>query len=228
MSSPPWEPTAPDKQRFQNMAKPWEPRPVREPVGPLSRASEAFFETRYEIPLVTAQRAIAEAPQSGRYVLSIRGPNGALRGHQLRKPWAGAPLIEAFVDGYKPGMPKADTFMTLREPVQSHYSGFNRAGALVLVEDQLSAIKLSVAGYDAVALMGTPDNPDMVRIAELSARAALHEGETVIALDNDATAKAFAFARQYGSAFRALRVAILFADIKDTKLDDIPGVLGLE
>lgn len=78
-----------------------------------------------------------------------------------------------------------------------------------LVEDQISALKLAAKGIRAVALLGT--NITLEALSEIQKQAE----SVVIALDADATAKAFRLARKYGSAFKSCQVKILTKDIKD-------------
>jgi hypothetical protein len=113
-------------------------------------------------------------------------------------------------------------------PVQSFYSHvYNLAtDPLVLVEDQLSAIKLFSTGkYNACALLGVPNDGSIGvdRVREISK---IPCSEVIVALDADATENAFQFVRKYGMAFKKIRVAILSKDIKDTQKAIFQEVLG--
>jgi len=193
---------------------------------PLRIEDYDFFYSRFQIPTwALATGGMIQRSPLGHYLLSIYGPNGLKRGVVARIPWKGAPLW----NGIPPG-PKADTFRSAWGPVQSHYRGSHEVGPLVLVEDQLSAIKLEAHGYDSVALLGTP--ADVVgtyggsdRVAEIATRARTHD-EVIVALDADATTEAFLFVRKWGSAFRQIRVAILSKDLKDTPPEQFEEVLG--
>lgn len=203
-------------------------RPYTGVMLPLRKEDSEFFRRRYEIPIWAAV-AVGNIQRAGDglYLLPIYSPSRARRGVVARVPWPGAPLWATWPDG-----PKARTYRSMWGPVQSHYPGSSSdEGPLVVVEDQLSAIKLASQGYDSVALLGTP--ADVVgtyggsdRVAELATRARTHD-EVIIALDEDATEAAFVFVRKWGSAFRRIRVAILSKDLKDTPANEFEEVLGV-
>jgi hypothetical protein len=142
----------------------------------------------------------------------------------LRQPWLGAPRAG------QGGRPKADTYKSKAGPLQSHYKALRGSDYLVVVEDQLSAIKLAAYGYDSVALLGVPDvypsgYSGVDRVTEIARRAAGRE--VIVALDSDATETALLFAKKWGAMFVRLRVALLSADLKDTMADDFSEVLGV-
>jgi hypothetical protein len=154
---------------------------------------------------------------------------GHIRGYNVRQPsWGGSPAAPR---KGRPGRPRSRVFMENQLPAQSTYAGPElRAGRflerkhVVLVEDQLSAMKvaqLDVIAY-GVALMGTDLNVERVREIAM-----LRPDVVYLAFDADATSLAFKHAREFGLAFPKVRVVILEKDLKDTKLSDIPGVLGL-
>jgi len=185
----------------------------------LTPADLAYFDGHYEIPF--AHRFIQRGMDGSRYALPIFAPNGDTRGYVLRKGWAGSPL-----DGWSFGDKKALTYMHKAAPVQSSYIATGQpTRPLVLVEDQLSAIKLFTDGYNAVALLGVPNggNIGADRVREI---ARIQAGEVVVALDADATTNALEFVRKYGMAFRKIRVAILDRDLKDTPKRQFREVLG--
>lgn len=176
-----------------------------------------FFQRRYELSPVSVLGRIYHNDRD-EYVLPVSWL-GHERGYNVRQPWPGAPRHG------RPGVPKSKVWMHADKPVQSAYDGPSQMfGSTVVVEDQLSAIKLTMVpgvAY-AVALQGTHMNP--ARVREI---AMLQTNEVIIALDSDATSVAFGHARTYGMAFRRTRVAILKEDLKDTLLKDIPAALGL-
>jgi hypothetical protein len=65
---------------------------------------------------------------------------------------------------------------------------------------------------------------DLPKVREMQR---LRPDEVLLALDSDATATSFRYAREFGLAFNKFRVVLLERDLKDTKLSDIPTVLGL-
>jgi hypothetical protein len=152
------------------------------------------------------------------YVLPIYGPDGYVRGYNIRQPWDGMPRKG------RPNRPKSRVYMHSLKPVQSTYEGVNSASHVLLVEDQLSAIKASQCANvtHAVALLGA--HLDIPRVQEI---AQLRPQEVLLALDADATETAFKLARLYGLAFPRLRVVILDRDIKDTPANKINEVLGI-
>lgn len=216
-----------------------EARPYKGRIERLSVLDEKFFIEQYELRFNWRIAAIAVDPDTQRYVLPIFGPFGSVRGHVLRRPWVGAPRIDNRADG----LPKADTYkIHPNDPLQSWYllidwpptdSPSCAARTLVLVEDQLSAIKLASNGIAcSVALLGVPvsgryGTAGQDRVREIAKVANARDQEVIIALDADATDKAFEFQRRWGAAFKRSRVAILGKDIKDTPIRSIPYVLGL-
>lgn len=194
--------------------------PYEGDIENLTDEDVVFFRERYELP--TAEMWISR--NSNRYVLPIYDTHGASRGYVARQGWPGSPQA-----GKSTGQ-KAYTFMHARGPVQSFYKG-NELGTscLVLVEDQLSAIKCAYAGFNSCALLGMPvaaigSYSGADRIREI---ASLRPTEVVVAMDADATDKAFQFARNWSMAFNRCRVAILEQDLKDTPLNDIREALSL-
>jgi hypothetical protein len=152
------------------------------------------------------------------YVLPIYGPDEYIRGYNVRQPWKGTPRKG------RRNQPKSNVYMHSMKPVQSFYEGMAGTGTVVIVEDQLSAMKAaqhSRIGW-GVAIMGS--HLDVARVAEIQK---LRPSQVLIALDCDATQKAFELAREYGLAFPKTRVVILDRDIKDTPAKDINEVLGV-
>lgn len=228
MTSRAWTPstTALDTRVFPPVVRTPEARFYVGQVLPLTPDDLGYFAKRYELRLSAIATRIARS-DDGRYVLPIYGPSGEKRGVILRKPWDGAPISCA-----DSSAPKADTYRYEPGPLQSFYQVApweESRGVLVLVEDQLSAIKLAAYGYDSVALLGTPTDKlasysGMDRVAEIVQAAG--DREVIVALDADATEEAFKFARKWRSAFKRLRVAILANDLKDTTAADFERVLG--
>lgn len=197
-------------------------RTCSESLFPLDAVDTAYFRDRYELPPAISTRHIRVAREAGRYALPIYSPTNEVRGMVLRCPWSGAPRRAANATT------KADTYKYSLEPLQSHYFAHERS-MLVIVEDQLSAIKLAAYGYNSVAFLGVPDTrasgySGADRVMEIARRA--KDGPVIIALDSDATDAAFLFARKWGHAFKSIRVAILSKDLKDTLAADFAQVLG--
>lgn len=154
-----------------------------------------------------------------KYVLHILDPVGKLRGHTRRIPWKGT---ELYVGQVWNVAPKSTIFQSLPGPLLAWYGGTEgrKTAEVILVEDQISAIKLAQDGRIAVALLGTALNDD--KIAELQR----HASSVVLALDKDATSLAFKYARKYQHAFRNLRVVCLTKDVKDMALEEARATFG--
>lgn len=205
-------------------------RPYRESLSRPTVEDIAFFDKRYE---VVADETIYRGVD-GRYLLEMFDHNGMSRGWVSRAPWPDSPLSK---EPHK-AFPKADTYMHGKGPVQSWHRrppwDTPTAPVLVLVEDQLSAIKLEQMGIDAVAVLGVPNSEKtdnysgQDRVAEIAQHSRGYE-EIVVAFDADATDQSFKFVRKWGSAFHSpVRVAILTRDIKDTPRPEILRVLGVD
>lgn len=136
-------------------------------------------------------------------LIPILSPSGGLRGHVEKR---GALF---------PGEQKSNRiWKSKHEPMISWANlgpdnAYMETRTVWLVEDQISALKLAARGIRAVALLGT--NITLEALSEIQKQA----DSIVIALDADATAKAFILARKYGSAFKSCQVKILTKDIKD-------------
>jgi DNA primase len=104
-------------------------------------------------------------------------------------------------------------------PVLSWY-GCN-AGSVVLVEDQISAIRVNQdTGHTACALLGTGLNEE--KVAEIQR----YFRHVLLALDADATGQAFSMARKWGQAFESFRVVILDRDIKDSDVQTVQNLFS--
>ena len=107
------------------------------------------------------------------------------------------------------------------DPMLSWYpgAGEKRRPGVVIVEDQLSAMKVATRGIDSVALLGTHMNHQMVREMQRYG-----QSPYLLALDEDATERAFKLARTWGMGFSNFRVVVLYQDLKD--VDNILQALG--
>lgn len=192
----------------------------------LDRVDFQYFMARFGIPAHAVGRFIKIGDHDN-YLLPIFNPQGRIVGHTIRQPvWKGepkAPRGEAF-----PG-PKA--LIRLKEPTEaiSFYRGVDSDCELysgdkfkwILVEDQISAIKLAACGYNAVALLSTNVNLAKVRMIQEAGA-----DRIIIALDADATKTAFKIARDYGLAFEKAKVVIMSQDVKDTPADEFYNLFG--
>jgi hypothetical protein len=104
----------------------------------------------------------------------------------------------------------------------ARYYGWEPGPNLVIVEDQLSAMKVAQAGVRAVALLGNGINVEGVRDI-------CREKPSVvtIALDPGAEGAAQSLARKWGLYWNRTRVVALEADPKDLPKADLLEELGL-
>lgn len=147
-----------------------------------------------------------------RYVLPIYGPVDQLRGHVLRRPvWDGEPS-PPMADDFPSGYPKTMNYwITPSQPKLAWYDSTEQS-TVVIVEDQISAIRISNEGVTSVALLGTNFTPNMaLDIQRWGGK------RYILALDPDALTKAVAISRKWGSIFPGgrLEVAALPTDPKD-------------
>lgn len=187
-------------------------------TGELSRLTELdalWFQDRFNVyPSLHSIRVAGHC----HYALEIVGPRGEHKGWVIRKPWSGEPRCPR--PALNDGKPKSMTYL---EPgctaLSWHHADlppdFTPYG-WVIVEDQVSAMRLAEMGLDAIALLGCDISPQ--KLAEIARNTP--RGETiVIALDPDATSKAFELARKVAHSLK-VRVAILDYDPKDYPSDE--------
>jgi len=142
----------------------------------------------------------------GRIAMSIRSPKYLHRGWVLRDIRGNART-------------KALTYIDPEEVQQSWYK-VNRNAPTVVVEDIPSAVRVASYGLNAVALLGTLVNDDKaIEIAKYGPR------PIVIALDQDATIKAFHIARMYGLVWDQYMVLPLKKDFKDMTEEELDNTL---
>lgn len=133
--------------------------------------------------------------KSGRVAMSIRSPKFTHRGWVLRDITGKLPI-------------KALTFLNEGEEGISWYKTHPQKPT-VIVEDMPSAVRAS-AYVNSVALLGT--NISLSRAEEIASYA---PRPILVALDQDATAQAFAIARRWSLLWGDVRVLPLHQDIKN-------------
>lgn len=199
-------------------SRPSRARPYTGELRSLDEADYLWFMERFHLP----RKAIGEVRKSdGRYFLPILSPEGTRRGWVSRRPWDDSPLCETgLVKQRWDGEPKSLTYMENEEPVQ-HWTGWALYKPTVLVEDQISALKLAwYVDLTAVAILGTGLNEE--KVAELQR----NTKSILIALDADATGQAFSMARKWGQAFQSCRVIILDKDVKDEPISTVKKIFS--
>lgn len=181
--------------------------PYEGPITRLSNDAAEALARRYGMAVETVQRNIKQTADW--YALPLWTADGECRGYGVRWPWGAANKPD--------GTSKYKLFMTESYDVPlSWYRTRNPRPTVLLVEDQLSAMRASERlDIDACAIIGT--HLSVKQIAEIQ-RVHSH---VVLALDADATEKAFKLAREWGPAFRQFRVLVLEQDIKDMALFEI-------
>lgn len=190
-------------------------KPYTGALHTLDLADISWLSERFEL---NPQAFGAMRKSEGRYFLPVNSPEGTRRGWIARKPWDGAPIDRGLA------MQKVVTYLDTDEACLSWYPRLGKGVryGTVLVEDQMSALKLQYSTYhhDAVALLGTGINEEKVEEIQR------HAKHVLIALDADATGQAFAMARKWGQAFETCRVIILKHDIKDTDAATIKKIFS--
>jgi predicted nuclease of predicted toxin-antitoxin system len=142
----------------------------------------------------------------GRIAMSIRSPKFLHRGWVLRDISGRAKT-------------KALTFIDDNEESLSWYKT-NPNAPTVVVEDIPSAVRASMHGVNAVALLGTRMGTD--RAIEIAQNT---NSQVIITLDNDAVDLSFAHAKRYSLLWGSVSVLPLSKDIKDMTDDEIKELL---
>jgi len=205
----------------------WRPGPEKptthcaygEDLLTLETIDERYFQERFGLAAIHAATLIRRNVY-GQYVLRVFDPLGRERGLMVRRiAWSGepkAPRMPYTITG-----PKTTLYMHRSDYIAQSWH-FPPAGVerrhdkLVVVEDQVSAMKVSELGFKCVAIMGC--HLDITRVREIALE---RPQEVMLALDTDATANAFSLAGKWGMAFPKLRVAVMAADPKDSTAYDL-------
>jgi len=214
-------------------------RPYRDPIRQPLPADVDYFRARFEINLNdgTPFDAVGVTDHD-EYILPVRGPNYDLRGHVQRQPvWKGEPRAPRAGRTWDPDanegqgapMVKTKVFPVSTAPLLAWYRpapdnliGQELSGNLVIVEDQISAIKCAQSGVLSVALLGNGMNIEMVRdIVRVQPHC------VTIALDPGAEGQAQSLAKKWGLYWRRTRVVALEADPKDLPATELLDDLGL-
>jgi hypothetical protein len=195
-------------------------KPLKPYTGKLVRLSGTdinYFWKRFEIPADVSDSKIRVGIHNC-YVLPIFNNVYRIVGHVLRQPaWKGNPGPVRHNPEWTGA--KSMTYMKeAAEPISFYRGGDN--DDWVIVEDQISAIKLSAYGCNSVALLGTHLNMPKAREIQRVAK------RITIALDADATNKAFKMAKDYGLAFEKVKVVLMEQDVKDTPANEFYELFG--
>lgn len=126
----------------------------------------------------------------------ILGPSGVRRGYEIRKSKSSA----------VPGVRSTSSYRETDVPWLGWYRRF-RTGPVVIVEDVVSALKVS-RWYQVVSLMGS--HLDLERLLEILGVS--EDGR--LALDRDATTKAIKFIKEYRLLAPNFKPVLLSKDLK--------------
>ena len=204
-------------------------------IEPLTTEDCQYFQDRFGLDLWDGKWiGQISSTSDDEYLLYVRSPDRKVRGHVVRQPvWKGVPKApRQGRSGYaeetetstvwKP-MPKTVIYPASTEPMLAWYPSPSHVdGHLVVVEDQISAMKVSQCGVHSVALLGNGMNVEIVRdIVRQKPKI------VTIALDPGAEGQAQNLAKKWGLYFNRTRVALLEADPKDIPADDLLSELGL-
>lgn len=167
-----------------------------------------YLRDRYGIEYEAVERfRLRQVVDMKAVYLPVFGPNGETRGGVVRR-----------FDGWDR---KAQSYKTKLGPWMAWYDhAVPDRVPLVVVEDQLSAIRCWQLGYNAVSLLGTQLSAE--KVAELS-KYNRYEQPVTLALDGDVWNTACDYARRY--AFIS-DVKLLHEDLKDISDSEIGAVLN--
>lgn len=201
--------TEQEKQEQKKKKKEFEPRPFTRPLIKLPQYVLDWLYNKYGLTREELeQEGIKYEPYYERTYAPLFNAEGYEIGGETKK-----------TDFSGDGAPK-----TLRYPTAEssglHYirNGADRAGAIIVSEDVLSAIKLSHY-FKSVSLMGTVFN------AERAAELAKQTDTLIMALDPDAANKALRYKKKYNMYFRNFFVVLLPNDPKDTPHTELQQIL---
>ena len=188
------------------------PRKRKEFKGELRELEESeakLLETRFGIQRQVLQKAgVKYSPDRQRYWYPIYN----ILGYEI-----GGTARSYRPDAVKKAIAYPDN---TNHPLVSWYLPF-KSGPLVIVEDQVSAIKVSKVS-NSLALLGTHMPLDVVKLLQN-----LKPSRIILALDPDATSTALQIAGYYGLFLGNLSVAILSKDPKDMSYEEIRrNILG--
>lgn len=191
----------------------------------------AWFEDRFQVDLGDYPEPgyWVKVTDDGRFAFPIWGPMDEYRGIVIRRPtWSDSDLCPLVTDSqpYRvtANCPKSKTFLEPGATKGAWYHSM-RENIVVVVEDQVSAMRIASLGVTAYALLGTNFSPQNYKDLQ-----SWKNGETVIiALDRDAYLKSVEIAQAWGPALHTgMKVARLMVDPKDyTKDEDLMRDLGI-
>ena len=182
----------------------FEPKYFDLPTRRLSGIERAAMFARFELSRDAMEKADWRyCEQRQCYVFPVKSRHGYTRGMVARY------YHKRFYKDKE--LPKAVAYKEVDGPWLSWYTRDIKTKCLVLVEDQVSALKASEY-VDCVALLGT--NIDEREAMEIAQHKAEH---VIVALDADAINSAHKLKRQFGLLWQSVSVMELQRDLKDEK-----------
>lgn len=196
----------------------FKPRPYAAPLEPPGSRLRHMLWHRYGLSTATVNLYVQQPVGGSAFMwesgdgqlampramyMPVLSPYGEDRGGVLR-----------YLDGTKP---KTVSYLTTSQPALAWYvrGALPKLAPVVIVEDQISAMRCRQLGYNAVALMGTNINDE-------KAREIRGDRPTLLALDKDAFGKAVDYARRWPW----MTPVLLEHDIKDSDDADVKARLG--
>ena len=188
-----------------------------------------YLKQRFKLQPAVLKMYGAKQTHDGRLLLPVLDPAGRSRGDNVLF------YKELSTSTHGTMFPKSSLFMDFGHPAMSwHRMGmvevlegvyerhtltipnfFN--GTLIIVEDQISAIKASRL-TDAVCLLGTNFSDD--KIAEVGRQSAEYD-RILLLLDEDAYGKSLALYRRARAVLQGLSVRRLTKDVKDMRYEEL-------
>lgn len=148
---------------------------------------------------------------SGNLVVPVRSPNGVARGVEVRRSKVQVPHVSS---------PKTESYRVLDEPWLGWFRTIE-TGPVVLVEDAISALKIS-RHFQVACLHGSHITLEMLlEILEITGV----KQEIVLALDRDATSKALKFIVEWRFLAPNFRAVPLSKDLKYSNDLEIKEIL---
>lgn len=175
------------------------PTVFRDPIVPVSGPMERRLVLDYGLTIDVYKAHGWGMNEAGdQLIMPVKNPYGHVRGHVTR-------TFESPKRCY--------TFKATAQPWLDWWPGAT-SDTTILVEDCLSACRLSGLGYQAVALLGTSISVDQAK--EIAVQSC---GPVYIALDNDAFAKSLKLVLRHKHIVQ-MKPVLLLEDIKSTEHDD--------
>lgn len=184
--------------------KEFTPHIFKEEERELTDDEVRYFVRKYSLNPEKCRSYINYSPSTKRHVLPCFTMEGYVHAKNLRS-YAGA-------------IPKSLLYRETQYPILSYYPFSTKADTVVIVEDQISAIKLAEL-CPSVALLGTTMSWDKVN-AIIN-----NYNKAIIMLDPGAEGAALGILKKWGPYFSRIRGVFLREDPKDTSLDILRGEL---